>query len=86
MNPKKQLIHDLQVFLWQFEQGGYSRSAMHDILSRLERVLEGDGEVLGDPIHQHVERMLRDCRAYALGGGDPKKVVYDLDQLRQDLE
>ena len=86
MNPKKQLIHDLQTFLWRFEQGGYTRESMHETLSALERVLESDGETLGDPFRKDVEAMIRDCRAYAFGGGDPKKVVSDLDKLRQDLE
>ena len=86
MNAKKQLIHDLQTFLWRFEQGGYTRETMHEILSVLEKVLENDGEALGDPIQKDVESMIRDCRAYALGGGDPKKVVFDLDKLRKDLE
>ena len=86
MNPKKQLIHDLQTFLWRFEQGGYTRASMQEVLSSLERVLEDDGEALGEPISRHIEAMIRDCRAYALGGGDPKKVAFDLDKLRQDLE
>ncbi len=83
---KKQLVHDLQSFLWQFEQGGYTREAMYDVLKKLASVLENDGEKLGDPIKQHVEQMIRDCRAYAFGGGDPRKVVGDLDKLRKDLE
>lgn len=83
---KKQLIHDLQSFLWQFEQGGYTRETMHDVLEKLEKVIENDGELLGEPIKRHVEQMIRDCRAYAFGGGNPKKVVGDLDKLRQDLE
>lgn len=86
MNPKKQLIHDLRTFLWRFEQGGYTRDAMQEILAALEKVLEQDGEALGEPIQRDVEAMIRDCRAYAMGGGDPKKVVFDLDKLRQDLE
>ncbi|QVL55001.1 MAG: hypothetical protein KFB95_06695 [Simkaniaceae bacterium] len=86
MNPKKQLIHDLQTFLWRFEQGGYTRETMLEILTKLETVLESDGEELGEPIQRHVENMIRDCRAYAFGGGDHKKVVFDLDKLRQDLE
>ena len=83
---KRQLTHDLQTFLWRFEQGGYTRETMHEVLAALEKVLENDGEVLGEPIQRHVEAMIRDCRAYAFGGGDPKKVVGDLDKLRQDLE
>ena len=83
---KNQLIHDLQSFLWQFEQGGYSRESMHDVLKKLEEVLEDDGELLGAPIKEHVEQMIRDCRAYALGAGNPRKVFGDLDKLRQDLE
>lgn len=83
---KRQLIHDLQTFLWQFEQGGYTRETMHEVLLKLEKVLEQDGETLGGEIHRHVEVMIRDCRAYAFGGGDPKKVVSDLDKLREDLE
>lgn len=86
MNAKKQLIHDLQSFLWQFEQGGYSRETMLGTLSKLEGALVGDGEALGDPIKRDVENMIRDCRAYAFGGGDPKKVAKDLDKLRRDLE
>ncbi len=83
---KNQLIHDLQSFLWQFEQGGYTRESMHDVLEKLEKVLEDDGELLGGPIKEHVEQMIRDCRAYAFGAGNPRKVVGDLDKLRQDLE
>ena len=83
---KHQLIHDLQSFLWQFEQGGYTRDCMHDVLEKLEAAIEHDGEILGGPVKKHVEQMIRDCRAYALGAGDPQKVVYDLDKLRQDLE
>jgi hypothetical protein len=86
MNAKKQLIHDLQTFLWQFEQGGYTRETMLEILTRLESVLEEDADVLGQPIQKHVETMIRDCRAYAFGGGDQKKVALDLDALRRDLE
>jgi len=83
---KNQLIHDLQSFLWQFEQGGYTRDSMHAVLAKLEKVLENDGESLGEPIKRHVEQMIRDCRAYAFGAGNPQKVVGDLDKLRQDLE
>ena len=83
---KNQLIYDLQSFLWQFEQGGYTRESMHDVLEKLEKVLEDDGELLGGPIKEHVEQMIRDCRAYAFGAGNPRKVVGDLDKLRQDLE
>lgn len=83
---KNQLIRDLQTFIWQLEQGGYTRETMHDVLGRLEKALENDGELLGNPIQKDLEQMIRDCRAYAFGGGDPKKVVGDLDQLRQDLE
>jgi|GEM_PF-3236376 hypothetical protein len=83
---KNQLIHDLQSFLWQFEQGGYTRETMYTVLERLEKVLENDGELLGEPVKRDVEQMIRDCRAYAFGGGNPKKVVSDLDKLRQDLE
>ncbi len=83
---KRQLIHDLQSFLWRFEQGGYSRETMHETLDGLEGALESDGEEIGGMIQEHVEQMIRDCRAYAFGGGDPKKVVSDLIKLRQDLE
>ena len=83
---KRQLITDLQSFLWQFEQGGYSRDTMHDVLSRLEGALEEDGDILGGAVKKHIEKMIRDCRAYAFGGGDPKQIVGDLDKLRQDLE
>lgn len=83
---KRQLIHDLQSFLWQFEQGGYTRETMHDVLEKLEKVLETDGTLLGEPIKRHVEQMIRDCRAYAFGAGNPKKVVHDLDKLQKDLE
>lgn len=83
---KRQLIIDLQSFLWQFEQGGYTRDTMHDVLSRLEQALGQDGDKLGGAIKKHIEMMIRDCRAYAFGGGDPKKIIGDLDKLRQDLE
>lgn len=83
---KNQLIHDLQSFLWQFEQGGYTRDSMHDVLKKLEKILESDGEFLGEPVTRHVQQMIRDCRAYAFGAGNPQKIVGDLDRLRQDLE
>jgi len=83
---KRQLIHDLQTFLWQFEQGGYTRETMRDVLEKLERALEDDGHEIGGKLEGHLRKMVRDCRAYAEGGGKPKQVVQDLDQLRRDLE
>jgi hypothetical protein len=85
-NTKRQLIHDLQSFLWQFERGGYSRDAMHEVLAKLEQALEDDGHHLGGAIEKHLQKMIQDCQAYANGGGDPLQIVKDLDQLRQDLE
>lgn len=83
---RRQLIHDLQTFLWRFEQGGYSRDAMQDVLSFLEKALENEAHEIGGEIEKHLIKMIADCRAYALGKGNPKDVVRDLDQLRQDLE
>lgn len=83
---KRRLIQDLQSFLWRFEQGGYTRETMYDVLEGLEKALETDGEAVGGNTQEHVEQMIRDCRAYAFGGGDPKKVIGDLIKLREDLE
>ena len=85
-NARRQLIHDLQSFLWQFEQGGYSRDTMHDVLEKLERALEDDGHDLGGITEKHLQKMIGDCFAYSEGKGDPVQIVKDLDQLRQDLE
>ena len=54
-------------------RGGYTRETMLEILTKLESVLEKDGEELGEHIQRHVENMIRDCRAYAFGGGDQRK-------------
>jgi len=86
MNPKRALIHDLQVFLWRFEQGGYTRETMQENLKSLEKVLDTDGKMLGDAIQKHLDLMIQDCKAYANGEGDPQSVVSRLDKLRQDLE
>ncbi|MEM7174781.1 MAG: hypothetical protein AAF443_02490 [Chlamydiota bacterium] len=83
---KRKLIHDLQTFLWQFEQGGYSREAMTAILEKFAAVLESDSQQLDEGIGQHVQQMLGDCRSYAEGKGDSLSIVKDLDQLRRDLE
>ncbi|NGX50486.1 MAG: hypothetical protein K1060chlam2_00332 [Chlamydiae bacterium] len=83
---QRRLIHDLQSFLWQFEQGGYTRDTMQEILKKLEGVLEEDGHLLGGSIERHMQKMMRDCQAYSMGGGNPVLIVDDLDQLRQDLE
>ena len=83
---KRQLIHDLQTFLWRFEQGGYSRDSMHEVLVFLEKALESEAHEIGGEIEKHLIKMITDCRAYAEGNGNPRDVVRDLDQLRQDLE
>ena len=85
-SAKRELIHDLQTFLWMFEQEGYSREAMQGVLARLERVLEDDAHQMGGNVERHLQKMVCDCETYAKGGGDPKKIVQDLDQLRKDLE
>lgn len=83
---KRQLILDLQTFLWRFEQGGYSRDSMHEVLEFLEKALESEAHEIGGAIEEHISKMITDCHAYAEGKGNPKDVVRDLDQLRQDLE
>lgn len=83
---KRQLIHDLQTFLWRFEQGGYSRDSMQEVLSFLEKALESEAHEIGGKIEEHLIKMIEDCHAYAEGKGNPRDVVRDLDQLRQDLE
>lgn len=83
---KRQLIHDLQTFLWQFEQKGYSKEAMFEVLSKLEKVLENDAHGIGGSVEEHLLNMIRDCHSYMEGKGNPRKVVEDLDRLRIDLE
>lgn len=83
---KRQLIHDLQTFLWRFEQGGYSRDSMNEVLGYLEKALESEAHEIGGEIEEHLIKMIADCHAYAEGKGNPRDVVRDLDQLRQDLE
>lgn len=85
-SAKRQLIHDLQTFLWQFEQGGYSKETMNDVLKKLKQALESDGHQIGGELEGHLKKLIRDCEAYAEGKGDPKQVIQDLDQLRRDLE
>src|SRR3990167_3042532 len=82
---KRQLIHDLQTFLWQFEQKGYSKEAMAEVLSKLERVLENDAHGIGGKVEEHLVKMIHDCHSYMEGNANPRKVVEDLDQLRIDL-
>lgn len=83
---KKELIHDLQTFLWRFEQGGYSRDSMEDVLSCLEKALENDAHEIGGKIEAHINQMIQDCRAYAEGEKNSNDIVRDLNQLRKDLE
>ena len=83
---KRQLIHDLQTFLWRFEQGGYSKDSMQDVLAFLEKALENNAHEIGEEIEVHIQKMIKDCHAYAKGKGNPRDVVRDLDLLRQDLE
>jgi len=83
---KTQLIHDLQTFLWRFEQGGYSRDAMQEVLIFLERALKSEAHDIGGDIEVHLSKMILDCHSYAEGNGNPLDVVKDLDQLRRDLE
>ncbi len=83
---QRELIHDLQTFLFIFEQGGYSKEAMADVLAKLEEPLRVDGRLIGGDVQHHVQALLQDCRSYVEGVGEPRQVVSDLDQLRQDLE
>lgn len=83
---KRQLIHDLQTFLWRFEQGGYSRDSMQEVLSFLEKALENEAHEIGGETGSHLRKMIKDCHLYVEGKSSPKDVVRDLDQLRKDLE
>lgn len=83
---KKKLIRDLQAFLWQFEQEGYSREAMVSTLKKFRVVLKEDSQGLDLSIYDHVCQMITDCDAYAKGVGSSIAVVQDLDRLRKDLE
>ena len=83
---RRQLIHDLQTFLWQFEQKGYSKEAMSEVLTKLESVLQNDAHGIGGRVEEHLVKMIQDCHSYMEGTGNPRKVVEDLDQLRMDLE
>ncbi len=83
---RRELIHDLQTFLFLFEQGGYTKEAMADVLKKLEEPLRVDGRLVGGDVFLHVKQMLTDCRSYAEGVGEPRQVASDLDRLRQDLE
>jgi len=83
---KQQLIRDLQTFLWRFEQGGYSRESMKEVLAFLEKALKSDAHELGGEIETHLGKMIQDCHSYIEGKSHPRDVVRDLDQLRKDLE
>lgn len=83
---KQKLIHDLQLFLWQFEQAGYTREGMNETLHKLEGVLKEDAERVGEETEGHLFKMLRDCHSYVLGEKSPQLIVQDLNQLRMDLE
>ena len=83
---KRQLIHDLQTFLWRFELGGYSQESMQEVLKELQPALEDDVKPIGGELQSHLFKMLKDCHLYVEGKGDPRLIVRDLDQLRRDLE
>ncbi len=83
---KDRLIHDIQTFLWQLEQGGYTRETMAGVLSKLKVPLLEDGKAVGGAVQEDVERMVADCERYISGEEEPRQVVWDLDRLRRDLE
>ena len=83
---KRDLILDLQTFMWSFEQEGYTRQAMQQVLSSYQNVLQDHAKKIGGYIEDHLLTMLADCNLYVKGKANPKKIVGDLDQLRQDLE
>ncbi len=85
-NVKRKLTRDLQAFLWQFEQGGYTRETMLSILGQFTPLFIEDCELLEPMVQRHVQQMVTDCQAYAEGKGDSLSIVKDLDLLKTDLE
>ena len=85
-DKKRKLTHDLQAFLWQFEQGGYTRQTMLSILGQFTPLFIQDCQLLEPMVQRHVKQMLSDCQAYAEGKGDSLSIVQDLDRLKADLD